>query len=570
MKPTIFLAGCLLAMSQLLVACYADRSKNDYDTSLPDVKILIPQTAYSSALGGTVEIEPYVETDIDEADLSYCWEVRSDSLLQANVRTFRPLLPDSLQGKTLHYIAKLDANVSLLNNAYPIRLRVHQKSTGRDFYSLNECTLTISGITGLMILHGTDEQSDIALLQASEFTPKNMSLPDKPIVFPHLYSTSNGGSLPGAPRSLMQAVTNYIMAYGAYYPVLNERCGNILVMTSQGATWIKKDGFKRLGDWNSVFYLKGNEAVNQGNPKAFFAYQIYLYAFDGNDIFVQSPLQQDAFLFPEVTGETRFTDGNTCTFAPQFLVTGNRTYPAMLYATSVNNDGNKKGFFALRSPAPGYIARYGVLLDTRADATLFNPGDMKASLVYMAHDGRAHLLAVMRGDADHPRFAGRYFAVDLNLAGTAVQGSTTAYSGIPQYMYSLEKLPAIEQVRAFVFGSTAAMCYYATSDGVYQYQLDAGAEPQATLLAMTDGTPWSPQGEITMMQMLDTSENTITREEKEQILMVATYTPSKGAILWSLWLDAMTGRIKKTAEYSSSNIPEFQLQPIKDIYIKAM
>lgn len=564
----IFLYITLL--TSLLTGCYDNEGKNDFDTALPDVSITIPGDAYSASVGGTITIDPVVKTDISENDLEYRWEVLGDSLNSENHRAFFPLVDSLQQGKRLVYQAKFDNNITILNNPYTCRLHVIQKSTGRDFYSANTFTITISGTTGLMILHGDDTSSDIGILSAKTFTPMSLKEPDTASVVPNVYSNSNGHRLNGAPKSITQAVTNYLTTYAAYYPTINDRAGKILAQTDKTTEWIDRESFNRLGDWNYMFYGEGNEKQNSGEPGGIFAYQLYIFAFDGGSIFGVSPLQQKQFLFPECTPETQFPDGNTYSFAPVYINTHDTYYPGMLWTNSVNGDKSKKGFVGLRLPRPGYITRYGVLLDTKNDNVVFNPGDMKADLIHMGHDNRGHVLAVLRGDADNAQFAGKIFAVDMQPSGTATANSATPYSGIGKYMYDLSGFTNINNAISFEFGATQNQCYYATSTVVYRYSLDAGNVTQPEALGMVDGSAWNPDGEITMMKLLDTStDNTPTRDYNGTTLMVATYS-NGNATLWALHLDAMSGRINTVEKFDASTVPGWKFDKIKDVYIKAM
>lgn len=178
-----------------------------------------------ASIGGTITIDPVVETDISESDLEYRWEVLGDSLNGEGHRAFFPLVDSLRQGKRLIYQGKFDSNITMLNSPYTCRLHVIQKSTGRDFYSANTFTITISGITGLMILHGDDDSCDIGILDAKTFTPMTLAEPDTPSVVPNLYSGNNGRNIDGKPKSITQAVTYSLMAYAAYYTTINERGG---------------------------------------------------------------------------------------------------------------------------------------------------------------------------------------------------------------------------------------------------------------------------------------------------------------------------------------------------------
>lgn len=564
----VFLYIVLFAL--VVTSCYDNQDSNDFDTALPDVSIMIPGDAFSTSIGGTITIDPVVETDISESDLEYRWEVLGDSLNGEGHRAFFPLVDSLRQGKRLIYQGKFDSNITMLNSPYTCRLHVIQKSTGRDFYSANTFTITISGITGLMILHGDDDSCDIGILDAKTFTPMTLAEPDTPSVVPNLYSGNNGRSIDGKPKSITQAVTYSLMAYAAYYTTINERGGKILVQTDKTAEWIDKESFNRIGDWNSVFYGADGEKQNSGKSGGIFAYQIYIFAFDGGSIFGMSPLQQKQFLFPETTPQTKFNDGNTYTFAPVYINTHDKQYTGMLWANSVNGDKSKKGFVGLRMPRPGYIKTYGVLLDSKDDEAAFNPGDMKADLIHMWHDNRGHVLAVLRGDADNVRFAGKIFAIDMYPSGAPIPNSTTPYSGIGQYMYDLSGFVGIDNAISFVFGATKNQCYYATDATVWRYSLDAGAALQPEVLGMVDGSAWKPDGEITMMKLLDTSTDfTPTRDQDGSTLIVATYA-NGNATLWALHLDAMSGRINTAEKFDASTVPGWKFDKIKDVYIKAM
>ena len=69
MKKNIFSILILLAGLFMLQSCYDDKGGNDYDTALPDVEIVIPETTYSGSLGQSIKITPTIKTTIDAADL---------------------------------------------------------------------------------------------------------------------------------------------------------------------------------------------------------------------------------------------------------------------------------------------------------------------------------------------------------------------------------------------------------------------------------------------------------------------------------------------------------------------
>ena len=555
-----------------MAACYDNQSGNDFDVALPDVHIEIPASAYSASLGETITIDPVVTTTIAEDDLQFIWEVNGDSVNAQGKKAFLPLLAEEEQSRTLNYTAHIDRNITTLNLSYPCRLHVKQKSTGRDFYSSNTFTITISGISGLMVLYGTEENSDIAIVQAEDFTPSAMTLPDSPSASMQLYSMSNDGQkIPGKGKQIQQITSLYFTTYMAYYPqILGTRCGQILALTDKDARWIDKDGFTAYGDWNYLFYVKGDDAFNKNMPRAMYIYMIYIFGFDGGDVFSINALSSFPFLFADATTDTKLNDGHSYSFTGQVCMPGVNPYPCLLYVDAVDGDTNHKGFVGLRSLAPGYFQNYSFLLDTQTDDTPFNPGNMHADLMKMARDNRGHAMAVLKGDNSHPTFAGKFFAVDLQVNGAAPVGAQTAFGGIPQCLYDLSSLTNISDARFFEFGKTQNMCYYATSNGVYQWRIDGNSIAAVEPLGMTDGSAWSPNGEITMMKLLDNDAMTTPTHSSETILLVATWQ-NEQATLWSLHMDLMSGRISKVVRFDGDTTPGWNFNmPILDASIKNM
>lgn len=567
------LSFCLLALS--LASCYDDKGGNDYDTALPDVEILIPENAYGAALGEVITITPTVNTEIPEDDLEFIWEVNGNKTNEFNHKAYLPLLAEEEQGKVLNYTAHIDENITTLNLPYTCRLHAHQKSTGRDFYSKNTCTITISGKSGLMLLYGDNNGSDIGIFQSNDFMPQSMTVPAEDNASTQLFSMSNGGKLmEGKGIEIQQITSLYFTTYMAYYPdLLGPRCGQIYARTDKGASFINKDGFDALGDWNYFFYIKGEDAVNKNQPKGLLVYMIYVFGFDGGDAFSYNGLSSFPFLFAETTPETTLTqDGNKVSFSGQScLINGGsgRPYPGLLYADAINGDKNRKGFLAF-NPNPGSMASWSRVIDTKGDNVIFNPGNTHADLIKMRCDSRNHVMAVMKGDASHPTMVGKYFVIDMNTAAATIAGSSTAYSGIPQFMYDMSGMPGISQASAFEFGATQNMCYYASGSNVYHYRLDGSLASTADPLTMMDGGAWSPQGEVTMMKFLDNDAMTTPTHTTDKVLMVGVWQDGKAA-LWSLHIDLASGRIKSAKKYDASNVKGWNFdKPILDAAVKNM
>lgn len=557
MKKKIFNIMMMAIVAVAAISCYDEQEGNDFDTRLPDVEIVIPNTTYSGSLGQVITIEPQVKTEIPENDLDYFWEVSGNRSNDFGREFYTPLVSDDEQGKTLTYTCKLDSNITSLNKSYKCRLRAHQKSTGRDFYSADNFTITIQGITGLMVLYSEGAGSDVGVLMADEFMPKASSLPEKPSVTNALYSAVNGSKLEGEGVSIYQGVPSYIST--AY----QDRC-RILVHTDKTWTWLNRNDLSVYGDWNAIFYLQGDRKVNAGNPKGFSMVNSWAYAFDGDDVFIYQPSSQAQCLFPTFTPELVCT-GHTFSFAPTACYVTSSGIQQLLYANSVDGDMMRKGFVGISNGGLQNIDMFTKLLDTGMDAVPFNPGSMKADLIKAKTDQRTHVVAVMKGDASHESFAGKYFLVDLYTKAAAAGNS--GMQGIPQLILGMDGLTEVGSAFAFDFGSTQNMYYYATHSAVYHYGLDGTMLAPSQKLCMTDGSSISFNGEITMMKMFDTGS--VKRHDTDEILLVATWDGSKST-LYALHLDTMTGNVAKLSRYDSSTVEGWAFGKINDVYIKGL
>ena len=544
-------AACLM-----LAGCYDDRNGHDYDTVMPDVEMTIPETAYSAGIGSVISITPDVKTSIPETDLQYKWEVRGEMFNEHGREAFLPLVSAEEQGKELRYTCHLDTNITALNKSYTCRLHAKQLSTGRNFYSTNTFTITIAGITGLLVLHGDDASSDIGILEAEEFTPSANSLPASPSAVTDMYSKTNGGrKLQGKGETVVQSISSNL-----YNDETKKRC-RIYAKTVREVALLNKDDFSYYGDWNSLFYLSGDRQEHKGQPEGYIIAEQDVFAFDGGIVFWMQQSNQYPFLFPTLGENDACADGNCFTYAPQFEEVATSGIQKLMYATTVNGQ-TRKGFLGI-TQTYSFNPKYVKLLDTKADNVKFNPGDMKADLVVMRTDNREHVRAVLKGEADHPTAAGQFFAVDL-WPNAPAKGES-AYVDVPQYFYALENtLTGFSDAIAFEFGESKNMCYYATRDAVYHYGLDGS---EVSPLGKTDGAVLDFGSEITLMKLL-ASPNVTTRNDKP-VLLVATWASGKSA-LWALHLDIMTGKVLKAVKYDETNVDGWAFGRIADVNIKGL
>ncbi|MGI6233201.1 MAG: PKD-like family lipoprotein, partial [Prevotella sp.] len=537
-KYLLLTAVCSLS----LTSCYDDEGGNDYDTALPDVSITIPETAYSGSLGDTITIDPIITTDIDEDDLEYHWEVKGARTNSYERRIFVSLVDSDKQARQLSYVCHLDSNITNLSTSYSCRLRIHQISTGRDFYPDENFTITIEGITGLLVLYGDDSQCDVGLLEADEFMPETSSLPDEPKVTMSLYSSAAGQQLSGKGKSIVQVVPSWVSSSR------QDNC-RICVMTDQEAVWLNRNDLSEWGTWDDAFYIQGENKQNDNDPRGLVVQDMYTYAFDGDEMFATESGQIFQFLLPTFSPDIQGADGNAYTMAPDALYFNSGSgIQVLYYANAVNGDTSINGFVGSSAYLDG-TRDDARLLDTETDQVAFNPGNLNASLVKMSADSRGHVLAVLKGSDANTTYPGQYFFVDM--LPTATAGGNSSYQNIPQFISSLATQPSVSDALFFEFGSTINMCYYATSNAVYRYGIDNNTLSTASSLIMTDGSSIDFSGDITMMKML--ASPNVTTHYDDEVMLVATWDGSESH-LYTLYLDTMTGNVKKKVVYDSDTV----------------
>ena len=545
----------------LCTGCYDEQKGLDHDVALEDVEITFPESAYSASLGEDIVITPTVVTTIPDDDLQYIWEANGNVYNKNGRNTFTPLVNDDEQAKTLKYTCHLDSNIVSLNTAYTCRLHVKQKSTGRDFYSSSTFTITIAGVTGLMILHGDAQSSDIGILQAEEFTPSSNTVPETSKTTSNFYSLNNAGAtIEGEGRSIVQSVMSY--GYSSVYDRYR-----IVTITDKGAVVANMSDLSQYGTWDKLFYLQGAKKKHSGNPKGYTPISSVAVAFDGDDIFVMDQNSTYPFLYAEVDKDTYSADGHKIVYYPAIIKASGSGLQAMLFANSVDGSSHK-GFVKLMQTSYWDRGCWTLsLLDTKSDNVKFNPGNIHGDLMRMYCDGRSHLMSVLKGDATNSQFAGKYFAVDIDLYGGSTEQSLSGYDLMPKYIYDLSACKDIDNAKFFEFGETVTMCYYATANGLYHYTLNDGVTGEAAPITMSGGAAVNIEGEITMMKLLNSPN--ISTHNSEPILLVATYTGSN-AKLYALHIDTLTGLVSRVVLYDESTVKGWNYGRIKDANLKGM
>lgn len=501
--------NCLLILFSFLfvnflVGCYDDKGNYDYK-DLEAVNIQFPATSYDVQLGQTLPLTATVETTIDPADLRYEWQIFSNG--------FQTIA----EGISAEYCFQTNDYIVGPGN-YTLRLLVVQESTGREIYS-EQINVRLSGVTGLLVLHGKENQCDVGLLVAPEFLVNAGSVEVQNS--PYWYSKKNDSKIEGVGSQIIHLLTETTINYRP------DRC-YVAVITSERSVLAGYSDLQYEGDGDKLFY--GD--VAQGDVERFWVAGSAELALRGGDFYVCKYTSSDKFyVSPCRTGLPE-----NYQLAP-FVMKIDNQYPIVYMGFEENSrsfitwsDDYAGSYYATTLSSPG------------AD---FDLGNMNADLVYWDKGGKTSHMAVMRQND------GNYFLAELNL-------NTSETAKIPVARYELSTLPDFNQSLFYAFGDNQMnMCYYATASKAYRYSAGNGVLSSAEPLKMMDGSLVNIEGEITMMKILkpyqlaadySTGISPFSYYNYNKILLVGTYLNGEGR-LYVLHLDEMTGLVTEVATY---------------------
>lgn len=515
----------IMAVILLVTGCFKDEGNYDY-TELQDLEIALPYETYQVGIGNQLSIKPTVTTEIAESDLTYQWEIGDYSATVSNYYTFLKFA----EGKDLNY--KFDLFEHMKGpGTYKIRLHAIQKSNGRSFYSPVAVVNLASEYSGLVVLHGDDSQSDIALLKATDFLVNEGSIETSFI--PYLYSSVNKEKISGKGVSIIQSYTYYLNSVDR---------ATVVAITDKAGVWAKYADLSKGGDWNSMF----NYGINKGIPQYYTTQGQVVYAVDDGQIFPRSNNSFTIFPIPGI-GVSQYYAAS-----PFFEVTGR----AQGFFFDKNSRGfvvttNSNGFSSLSSNAGNYIKQI-------ATTNLFNLASMNADLIYIDKGGQSgHYMAVMKGDG------GNKFLAEINWAASSD-------ANIPVAKYDMSVLPEINNAKFYAFGDDqAAMCYYATSSNVYRFTALPGntLSGNSNQLRTETGSPITFDGEITMLKILKPLINSggnlkVNYYNYNKIMLVGVYKNGKGT-LYSLKIKEATGDVVSMTTFSGfDRIYDANIKPL--------
>jgi hypothetical protein len=490
-------------LALLFAGCSKDLGNYDY-TELQELTITVPYTSYQVGIGETLAITPEVKTEISELDLTYQWEIGyTPAHSQYSFLKFA-------EGKDLNFVCKLFEYMKS-PGSYSIRLHVIQKSNGRSFYSPVISLSVTSKISGLVVLHGDDNQSDIALLKATDFLVNQGSIATS--LIPNLYSSVNGEKIPGKGVSIIQTITYFLN---------NADRATVVAITDKGGVWAKYADLAKGGDWNSMF----NSGINSGKPQFYTTQDQAVYAVDNGVLFPRNNNSYNIFPIPGI-GTTQYYAASPFFYTKSGRVQGfffDKNTRGFVETTNLN------AYTSFSSSASNYFKQI-------VTSRYFNLAAMNADLVYMDKGGLGgHYLAVMKDDGGN-----RYLA--------EINWSASYDADIPAARYDMSVLPDINNAKFYAFGDDqVAMCYYATPSKVYRFTASPGNDLSSAYneLKMEDGTPITFDGEITMMKILKPLKNSsglkVQYYNYNRILLVGVYKNGHGT-LYSMNVNQATGGV---------------------------
>lgn len=498
-KIFYFTAFAILAL--LPCGCYEDKGNYDYsDIGEVTVDVKSGVYEYNVMMGEHLTIPMAVTSDIPESDLEYMWEGV----------TYNGKFFDLTEGRDFDSPVGPDDYFASYAE-YTLRLRVSWKVNGRPANSYSPLiTVSISGETGLMVLHGNDTESDIGVIQEPEFLMKE-GVQINPKLTLNNFSTVNGFKLPGKGKILIQQ-----HAAGADV----DAC-HVYIITDQTAIYAGAEGFAKKGDYFDLFYTMGGvPPQGKGKPQRFGFYAAKTVLIDDGEMFMLIASSSTAkFDVPQ-----EFIGLPGCKVSPLSYLAPN----AYLF------DVEKKRFFKCYIDTTPW---YPQLYDSPHGA--FNINDMKADLLHFDFlDTSGRYLGVFRGD-DNEIFIG-----EINFAASGTAASPYAYA-----KYGILNLPGFETAKLHAFGNNGSMCYYATDTaapgnavkGVFQYAvLGESGTTQAKKL-MLNSSEIEMSGEVTMMKVLKSRPFDSTYQHSGVMLLVGTYENGVGT-LHAILLSEMTGQ----------------------------
>jgi len=517
----IFYFTILVALMFLMGSCHRDRGNYDYyDMADVTVDATSGIYTYNVVLGQLLNIPMTVAVaGISESELSFQWEIQ-DAV--AN-NTFR-IIEDKVSRDFDRTIGPDDYFDTY--TTFRIRLVVSWEEKGRTRRAFSRLfEINASGETGLLVLHGDDNFSDIAMIINNMFTVSaGTQVAQERIIF-DMWSSANGGRIPG--RGVMvQQQRAWSIADSWIY-----------VWTDQVQWHAAATNFVKLGSYEDLFFAEDGVAFFQGRPESIQIFGMERVIIDGGDLFWLTGASAHRFGVPQVFANL-----------PDYRMSKHSYFNHL----SAIGFCDRRAFvvisFGAGTPVAFRHSTYGP----------FNLNDMQADLLHMDRGGivtaNQNFLAVFREDN------GTKFIGEMRFDGGNAPGDTWA-----RFRYEVDGLPGFNEARFYALGGLSnTMNYYVTGENsLYQFFVAGTSGIGAAQRLLMDGVPLEFTGEITMMKILRPRLQTAATlyQFHGRKMLVGTYENGVGT-LHAILLNELDGQALQRTKFTGfGRITDANLKP---------
>jgi len=514
----IFYFTVWMALLMLTKGCYTDKGNYEYAV-MGDVTIDVTSAmySYSAILGEHLNIPMTVTTaKVSESSLEYTWEIASsNTFIEISDQKAKDF--DRILGPDDYFPG---------NATFHIRLKVswqENRGTIRAYSPL--IAVTISGRRGLMVLHGNDTESDVGIISNTIFAIAAATDIGNDVIFDIYSRANNGAKIPGRGVSIIQHNGNASNATNSWIYMITQEMGS----PRQSCVFASLVNFTKQGDYDDLFMTSafGNK-YHKGDPWAFQFGATNRALIDGGDFFFTN-----TSLYPKL--------GAPYTFAllpdpPGYRFSRHSYLLVNTLGMSHCFDEIRRGFVSIDpTRAPPAVITY------TSTTGPFVPNDMQADLLFFDQGGSLGaatastncFLGVFRDDFQN------LFIAELIFSDSPPGGSQA------QFRYEVSGLPNFAAAKFYALGSANTMCYYATSEGVYQFAaMGLGGLISGGRLKMEGtGVEVPLSGEITMMKIIRNRSTTGgVYQFHNRMMIVGTYENGVGT-LHAIQLNQVSGNV---------------------------
>ena len=499
----------IMLLTLFMSGCYKDKGNYDYASKAKVIaEVTSAMHSYSAILGDRLHIPMTVTiAGVSESNLEYTWEIASGSdfieISDQKAKNFdRVLGPDE-------YFPG--------NATFNIRLKVSWQENGGTIRAYSPLiAVIISGRRGLMVLHGNDNECDVGIISNSIFAISATADIGNDVIFDIYSRANNGAKIQGKGVTVIQHNSNGSNATNSWIYMITEQ-RPLSTPAKQTCTHASFINFTRQGDYDDLFLTSVfGHKYHKGDPWQFQFANSNRMLIDGGDLFFTNQ-----GTYPKFGGPYKF---------PALPEPPGYRFSRHSYLM-VNGLGMSHCFDEIRR---GFVSidptRAPILVTTYPSTTgPFVPNDVQANLLFFDQGGSLGaatasincFLGVFKDDFDD-MFIGELIFSDNPPGGSQAQ-----------FKYNVSGLPNFTAAKFYALGSANTMCYYATSEGVYQYAAmgPGGLISGGKLKMEGSGVEVPFNGEVTMMRVIRIRSTTGgVYQYHNRMMIVGTYENGVGTL----------------------------------------